>query len=117
MKDINKHSILSLAGGMACLLMPALFFFSLFMQDIMHNSYLMTTVWDKLSIPVMVMLMIGLPFIAAAINIIPLLNISLRKEGGKIKGSFELDFKVLNLFMAVTSLFTLTVVIAGVIIE
>jgi ABC-type amino acid transport system permease subunit len=117
MKDIHKQNVVSLVAGMICLVIPAAFFFAVFMEDIMHNSYLMNTVWDKPSVPVTVMLVIGMPIIAAAINILPLLNISFRKEESKIKGNFELDFKIMNLFMAVTSLFALAVVIAGVIIK
>ena len=101
--------------GSILMFMPVFFFFSVFMEQVMQNSYLVENIFvklDRVNMGISAFMMMGFPAIAALINLIPLIKLNIRKEGRDINGSFSFTLRTLNIIIVLAAVVTLAVVTA-----
>lgn len=108
MKTQNLN--ISFLAGSFIMLIPAVFFFSVIMEQFFNNNYLIENIFvpiDKISGLISAFLMIGLPFIAVCINIIPLVSIEVKNEKEKFRLTIELKAKILNIIIICLGVLTI----------
>lgn len=99
---------------------PVLFFFSVAMEQVFNNNFLIENIFvpiDKTSGLLSAFLMIGLPFIAICINLIPLVNLKIKKENEFLHLSFDIKTKILNIFIICLGFFTIAIILGYLVTE
>lgn len=115
-KTSNKQFLL----GSMLMFMPLFFFFSVFMEQVMHNNFLVENIFgrlDRVNMGISAFMMMGFPAIAALINLLPLVNLRIYKEGRTINGNFRFTLRTLNIIIIFAAVITLAVVTAYLFIE
>jgi hypothetical protein len=100
--------------------MPVFFFFSVFMEQVMHNNYFVENIFvrlDRINMGISAFMMMGFPAIAALINLKPLINLNVRKEGRRLSGNFSFTLRTLNVIIVLAAVVTLAVVAAYLLAE
>ncbi|MEO8399696.1 MAG: hypothetical protein ABI550_07775 [Ignavibacteriaceae bacterium] len=109
-QNLNLSSI----TGMIMMSIPALFFFSVVMEQFFNNNFLIENIFvpiDKTSGLLSAFLMIGLPFIAVCINLIPLINLKIKKENNTLRLSFDIKTRVLNIVIICLGIITMAIIL------
>jgi hypothetical protein len=114
--QINKQFII----GATLMFMPALFFFSVVMEQFFHNNFLIESIFvriDKISGLLSALLMFGLPFIAICINAISFINFKMKKENENLVGYFIIKPRVLNVLVCLLGVMTIIIILSYLFVE
>jgi len=110
-KQKDRYKIFGLAG--LILILPSTYFFiAVLLKYGMGHGFLFDPVHYTFSNFIIDIGVIFLPFIALAINLIPLLDINLKVEAGKLISMFALKLKPLNIIVCLICLCYLMIIFA-----
>lgn len=100
---------------MGLMLLPVTFFTSVLLEQYSNNNFSMDYIFvpiDKTSGTFSALIMVGLPFLAFCINIVPLMNLEISRENVILKFSFEIKKKIFNLIIACLGLLTIIIILS-----